>query len=605
MAEKITKTSQNLQNDNLEKLRKVFPNFVKDGQVDFDALKKFFTDEEILAGEEKYGLNWAGKSNAFKLIRTPATGTLTPQEKESKNFNETQNLFIEGDNLEVLKLLQKKYREQIKMIYIDPPYNTGKDFIYKDNFKENISDYYERSGQSENGIKLTTNLESNGRYHSDWLTMMYPRLFLARNLLKDDGVIFVSIDDNEVANLRLIMDEIFGEENFVGQLIWKNKKGGGNDARFIAIEHEYILMYAKSTDILEKLFHAYSEEYIQRYKNEDEKGKFFWDTFHRKTGKQYYPVICPDGTVLEKDDHGNPISWLRSEKRFKSDLEEGEIRIMKVSDAWSVQFKQRMPEGKKPRSLIYDFGTTSDGSNEIFELFKTHIFSNPKPTLLLRHLIDISTSEKDIILDFFAGSGTTAHAVMDLNAEDGGNRKWICVQIPEETAEDSEVRKAGYENIAQISRERIRRAGSAVAKAMADKEGDIGFKAFSLEKSNYRQWNELTEQDDAEKLKAQMKLFLEKPLVDGFEEKSVVYEILVKEGFDLNAGVQQEKNDDLQIWSVKDADKKMTASFAEKISKEQVEKLGLGENDIFVCLDSALDDTIKVNIMRNLIVKVI
>ena len=364
-------------------------------------------------------------------------------------------------------------------------------------------------------------------------------------------------------------------------------------------------MYAKSTDILEKLFHAYSEEYIQRYKNEDEKGKFFWDTFHRKTGKQYYPVICPDGTVLEKDDHGNPISWLRSEKRFKSDLEEGEIRIMKVSDAWSVQFKQRMPEGKKPRSLIYDFGTTSDGSNEIFELFKTHIFSNPKPTLLLRHLIDISTSEKDIILDFFAGSGTTAHAVMDLNAEDGGNRKWICVQIPEETAEDSEVRKAGYENIAQISRERIRRAGSAVAKAMADKEGDIGFKAFSLEKSNYRQWNELTEQDDAEKLKAQMKLFLEKPLVDGFEEKSVVYEILVKEGFDLNAGVQQEKNDDLQIWSVKDADKKMTASFAEKISKEQVEKLGLGENDIFVCLDSALDDTIKVNIMRNLIVKVI
>ena len=208
-------------------------------------------------------------------------------------------------------------------------------------------------------------------------------------------------------------------------------------------------------------------------------------------------------------------------------------------------------------------------------------------------------------MDFFAGSGTTAHAVMDLNAEDGGNRKWICVQIPEETAEDSEVRKAGYENIAQISRERIRRAGSAVAKAMADKEGDIGFKAFSLEKSNYRQWNELTEQDDAEKLKAQMKLFLEKPLVDGFEEKSVVYEILVKEGFDLNAGVQQEKNDDLQIWSVKDADKKMTASFAEKISKEQVEKLGLGENDIFVCLDSALDDTIKVNIMRNLIVKVI
>ncbi|MGB2580173.1 MAG: site-specific DNA-methyltransferase, partial [Minisyncoccia bacterium] len=326
--EKVVKTSDDMENENLQKLRDVFPTFVKDGVIDFDAFQAFFKKEGILAGAEKYGLSWAGKSRAFGDIRRLATSTLTPQQKESKNWDTTENIFIEGENLEVLKLLQKKYANpgKIKMIYIDPPYNTGKDFIYTDNFTENKKDYYERTGQNCGGIKLTSNPESNGRYHSDWLTMMYPRLFLARNLLCDDGVIFVSIDDHEVANLRMIMDEIFGEENFVSQLIWKNKKGGGNDAKFVAIEHEYILMYAKSTDELENLFHAYTEDYIERYKEEDEKGKFFWDTFRRKTGKQYYAIHCPDGTVLENDEHGNPLSWLRSENRFKQDLKDGEIR---------------------------------------------------------------------------------------------------------------------------------------------------------------------------------------------------------------------------------------------------------------------------------------
>jgi len=226
--EKVATASENIENDNLQKLRSVFPQFVKDGQIDFDSLQAFLKKEGVLSGEEKYGLSWAGKSNAFQAIRMPSTGTLTPQPDESKNWDTTENLFIEGDNLEVLKLLQKNYANpgKIKMIYIDPPYNTGKDFIYKDNFTQNVSDYYEQTGQSKDGIKLTSNPESNGRYHSDWLTMMYPRLFLAHNLLKDDGVIFVSIDDNEVTNLRMIMDELFGEENFVANLVWHSSTGG-------------------------------------------------------------------------------------------------------------------------------------------------------------------------------------------------------------------------------------------------------------------------------------------------------------------------------------------------------------------------------------------
>jgi adenine-specific DNA-methyltransferase len=621
MKNKIAKASENIQNENLEKLRKVFPNFIKDGEIDFDALKKFFSDEDVLAGEEKYGLNWAGKSNAFKLIRTPAVGTLIPDEKESVDFKNTKNIFIEGDNLEVLKLLQKKYREQIKMIYIDPPYNTGKDFIYKDNFTEDKSDYYERSGQSENGIKLTTNLESNGRYHSDWLTMIYPRLFLARNLLKEDGVIFVSIDDNEVANLRLIMDEIFGEENFVGQItIVGNPRG--RDYGGIARMHDYVLVYAKSeTSEINNLndpkkefpfddkksgfeirelrnrniaFHSgnrpnlYYPFYVNTKKT-DENG-FFEISLEKKEG--WFEVF-------PKESQGFNTVWRWGKPKSLENLNI-EIAAKKMGDGGFMIIEKYREKTKMARSVwAGKDDNTEKGTLLIKSLFEGKVFDFPKSMDMIRKIIEMGSNKNDIILDFFAGSGTTAHAVMDLNAEDGGNRKFVCVQIPEETAEDSEARKAGYENIAQISRERIRRAGVKIGK------GDIGFKAFSLSVSNYRQWNVLTDEDDAEKLKAQMKLFLEKPLVDGFQEKAVVYEILLKEGFDLNAVVEMQGLASLNVWKITDGERKMIITFSEKITKEQVEKLGLGENDIFVCLDSALDDTIKVNISRNLIVKVI
>ena len=516
------------------------------------------------------------------------------------------------------------------MIYIDPPYNTGKDFIYKDNFTEDKSDYYERSGQSENGIKLTTNLESNGRYHSDWLTMMYPRLFLARNLLNENGVIFVSINDREVANLRLAMDEIFGEENFIGNIVLQTATD--NNKTQINTEHEYVISYAKNKGnlpywsresegallikdqyVILKNKHKDNFELIQaelrkwirvnikkltkvsHYDNVDNRGVFHdADVANTKFGGYVYDVIHPKT--------GKPCKVPEKGFRFPKETMDDLIRagdiIFGNDEATLIKPKKRLENVKDSlRSIIYEDGRASTKAFE--SLMRRGVFDNPKSHFVLARLIDFCTNSDDIVLDFFAGSGTTAHAVMDLNAEDGGNRKWICVQIPEETVEDSEARKAGYENIAQISRERIRRAGEKIDK------GNIGFKALSLSKSNYRQWNVLTDEDDAEKLKAQMKLFLEKPLVDGYDEKSVVYEILLKEGFDLNATVEIQELASLKVWKITDSERKMIITFAEKITKEQVEKLGLGENDIFVCLDSALDDTTKVNIGRNLIVKVI
>ncbi|MGB2580422.1 MAG: DNA methyltransferase, partial [Minisyncoccia bacterium] len=269
------------------------------------------------------------------------------------------------------------------------------------------------------------------------------------------------------------------------------------------------------------------------------------------------------------------------------------------NQSWSVQFKQRLPEGKKPRSLVVDFGTTGDGSEGVFDLFKTHVFSNPKPSALLKHLVDISTSGDDTILDFFAGSGTTAHAVMDLNAEDGGNRKWICVQVPEGTGDDSEACKAGYKTISALSLERIRRAGAKIGKC------DIGFKTFSLSPSNYSEWNVLTDKDDEKTLLQQAKLFAEQPLVAGYDEKSVVYEVLLKEGYDLNSKIADVKKGGVACYNITDGDKEMTITFANKLTKDQVDGLELSKDTTFVCLDSALDDTTKVNIARNLTVKTI
>ncbi len=470
--------SENTENKLLQFLKEHYPQTIRDNEVKIDELKNILGlpfDEKV----NGYGLSFVGKNIARAKYAKKTDKELRLNTTLSKDIGSTQNLVLKGDNLDSLKILKNYYTGKIKCIYIDPPYNTGSDeFVYPDKFDKEEADILGIADtlSDEDFARMEFSFKTK-KSHNGWLAFMYPRLLLARDLLSKDGVIFISIDDNEQANLKLLCDEIFGEENFVADLIWKNKQGGGNDASYIAVENEHILFYSKSILNLPKLFHGYSEEYIKRYKEEDEEGLFFWDTFKRKSGKQYYKIVCPDGSVLENDEYGNPISWLRSEKTFKNNLKSGEVRIIEISGQWSVQFKQRLPEGKKPRSIIDSYGTTSDGSKELLKLFERNVFDNPKPKDLIKHLCEIVSKEDDIILDFFAGSGTTGHAVMALNAEDGGNRKFILCQIDEPIKESKPAYQFCTENglppvISSITIERLQRAGEQIGK------GDTGFKVF-------------------------------------------------------------------------------------------------------------------------------
>lgn len=500
--DKLRMESPDMTAQNIDRIAALFPNCITEmldeehstpekkvykRAVNFELLKQMLSPD-VVDGDEAYEFTWVGKKAAIVEANKPIRKTLRPCVAESKDWDTTENLYIEGDNLEVLKLLQESYLGKVKMIYIDPPYNTGNDFIYADDFMRSQEEENAQMGMyDEDENRLFKNTDTNGRFHSDWCSMVYSRLHLAKNLLTDNGVIFISIDDSEVKNLKSICDEVFGASNFVAQLIWQNKKGGGNDSTHIAIEHEYILTYAKNISLLGEFYEAYSDDYIKRYKEEDEIGRYFWDTFKRKAGKQYYPITCPDGTILEYDEDGNAISWLRSKARFDSDIAAGEVRIIKIGEKWSVQFKQRIPLGKTPRSIfttetvIDNRGTTSTGASDVYDYFKKDVFSNPKPVDLIRFLLGFGLSECDIVLDFFSGSGTTAEAVMRSNLE-GGKNKFILVQLPEKIDPLLNSSSANAKRVAEnavsildeikrphllteLAKERIRRAGEKIQEA--------------------------------------------------------------------------------------------------------------------------------------------
>lgn len=518
--DKMKMRTKNMADDNYEVLARMFPNALSekivgydekgeaiiDRAIDVDVLRQEISCTIVEGRDERYQFTWPDKKKAVVLANASINTTLRPFRSESVNFDATENLYVEGDNLEVLKLLHETYLEKIKVIYIDPPYNTGKDFIYPDDFSINSSDYLRNSGQFDVvGNRLVQNTESNGRFHTDWLNMIYPRLKVARDLLKEDGVIFISIDDWEVKNTKEVCNEIFGEKNFIAQLVWQNKKGGGNDSVHIAVEHEYVLVYAKNIAELDAFYQLYSEDYLKRYKEEDEIGKYFWDTFKRKSGKQYYPIVCPDGTVLEYDADGNPISWLRSKSRFDADIKAGEIRIVKINDSWSVQFKQRMPIGKKPRSIfttesvLTELGTTSTGAADVYEYFKKDVFSNPKPVALLEFLLGFGMGKDDIAMDFFSGSGTMAEAVFKANDLDNGKRKFILVQVDEDIDDMLSSSSANAQRVAEnaihvldelglghsiteLAKERIRRAASKHTNLGID----TGFRVLKLDSSNMK-----------------------------------------------------------------------------------------------------------------------
>ncbi|NHA59301.1 DNA methyltransferase [Helicobacter pylori] len=490
--------SQQENNPLFDMLLKNFPQTIKDGQVSLSAIKMLLGFNESMNDISGYELTWTGKGLANALYSEPCQKALklkeifTPQTSASKHPN---NAIIIGDNLDALKLLKSAYSEKIKMIYIDPPYNTGNEnFIYPDNFRQDYQKILREVGLmeiDENGketesesLKFFKNTQGSGT-HSGWLSFMLPRLKLARDLLKEDGVIFISIDDNECANLKILCDEIFGEDNFLGDFIKQSKVGGGSDSKFIVKEHEYCLVYAKNINLTNEMFLKHDDDYLKRYKEIDDKGRFFWDTFSRRglTNPIIYEIKAPDGTLI-KD------GWIRSEETFKKNYQDGEVRIIKIKDKWSVQFKQYLNlNGRKPRSMTTDFGGSIEGKNDIINLFNSDkIFSYPKSIKFISTLLKIATNEGDIILDFFAGSGTTAHAVMELNAEDKGNREFILVQIDEEIKEDKSaydfcknVLKSAKPVISDITIERVKRAAQKIIGSSKDSGLDLGFKVYTLQ----------------------------------------------------------------------------------------------------------------------------
>src|SRR5665648_184746 len=421
---KLDLRSMNITEEQKLKLQQLFPHVFNEDKIDFEKLRQTLGDE-VDTGRERYGMSWPGKAECMKIIQQSSIATLKPCKEESVNFDDTENLFIEGDNLEVLKLLQKSYYGKVKMIYIDPPYNTGNDFIYPDDYKENLSTYLQYTGQVDaEGKKFSTNTDTEGRFHSKWLNMMYPRLFLAKNLLRDDGVIFINIDDNEVSNLRKICDEIFGEENFVDTICWKKKYGGGAKEKYLVSVHEYILMYAKMRDDLPEIMVEFDEEKARRfYKYKDEKFKTlgYYRTHPLEAVKSFdirenlrFSVTAPDGTEVWPK-----RQWRWSKKRFEEALSKNEVIFSKNKNGeWVLSSKQYLNDDTgeqrktKAQSLIDDI-FTQEGTKEIIDIFSdAKIFPFPKPIRLLKKLIEIGgVSSDDVILDFFAGSGTAAHAI--------------------------------------------------------------------------------------------------------------------------------------------------------------------------------------------------
>ncbi|WP_207713258.1 site-specific DNA-methyltransferase [Clostridium cochlearium] len=551
--------SLNIVKENVTKLKEIFPEVFCEDKVDFERLQEVL-GEYVEDREERYNFSWHGKSKAIRIAQTPSRGTLRPCKEESKNWDTTENLYIEGDNLEVLKLLQKSYQNKIKMIYIDPPYNTGNDFVYKDDYKDNLKNYLEITGQvDEEGKRLSTNSETSGRYHTDWLNMMYPRLRLARNLLMEEGVIFISIDNNEVDNLRKVCDEIFGEDNFIEEIVWKNKYGSGAQTRGFIEVHEYILCYSKKP--ISSLTSELNEEDRKKYNKKDEKydsrgGYLTQPLMTTSLGDRenlMYPIYYNGEEIIPNK------QWVWSKERLEQAISQNCIEFNKKNDGtYSVRAKKylynedgTMRRGKPISILNGPFN--QEGTKENNELFNGRTpFDFSKPSELIKYLISMEINEtsnkESIILDFFSGSSTTAHATMKLNAEDGGNRKFIMVQLPEPTDEKSEAFKAGYKNICEIGKERIRRAGDKIVEENKDKEGiedlDIGFKVFKLDSSNIKPWNPSYE-DIANRLDEMVDNF-----VPGRTEEDVVYEIMLKYGIDLTYPIEVREVSGKKVFSI-------------------------------------------------------
>lgn len=592
--------SMNIEQTNLDKLRSVFPECVSEGKLDIDKLLSL-CGEYIDNDFEKYKFEWKGKADCLRLAQKRSTGTLRPCPEESVDWDTTQNLYIEGDNLEVLKLLQTAYYRKVKMIYIDPPYNTGNDFVYADDFADPMARYKEVTQQT-----TKSNPETMGRYHTNWLNMMYPRLRLAANLLRDDGVIFISIDDNEVTNLRKVCDEVFGEENFIGTILWK-KKTNGNNMGFIPPVHDYLLVYARSILDIKDIGYDVTEEYINKtYSNPDNDPRGAWTTMDLSANHKgpYFPIINPATGESFNPPEGR--YWVFNEEEVQRRIADGRIIFGKTGMTRPVQkvFAAERIKGKIRAESWWDkHGMNEDATAEIRELFgQGKLFTHPKPSKLIYNLIKISTESDDLILDFFSGSATTAHAVMQLNAEEGSNRRFILVQIPELCDEKSEAYKAGYKNICEIGKERIRRAGKKILEehtqvTMEEDQNplDVGFRVFKLDTSNLETWDATPiENEQLDLLYQRMNSMIHRVKPER-TDLDMIYEIMLKLGVPLTYSVTPFSINNKNVYGVGD-DCLLLVCLAENVQPEDVEQMTeYAPAKIIISRDSFPDDTAMAN----------
>jgi adenine-specific DNA-methyltransferase len=575
---------------NLSQLKALFPEAFTEGsegkgEINFEVLKQLLGGA-VEEREEKYGLNWHGKRKARELALTPSTGTLRPCPEDSVDWDTTQNLMIEGDNLEVLKLLQKSYAGKVKLIYIDPPYNTGKDFVYPDNFQDNIKNYLELTGHIEGGRKIEANPDASGRFHTDWLNMMYPRLKLARNLLKEDGLLFASCDSGELQNMICLVSEIFGEENIVAHLVWKKSYGGGSKTKHVVTLHEYVLCIVRDISILGRLELPPDPKARKYYKLKDSK-------FEIRGPFRLQPLATTSNDERENlryaiPYHGEEIwpekQWQWEKGRALAALENDELVISRQSDGWSANYKQYLCDedgverGAKPFSIL-DGPYTQTGTSEVATILgDPKLFPFPKPTGLIQIFAQYTNPEKDsLVLDFFAGSGTTGHALISQNQVDGGSRRYILVQLPEPLDPGNQDQKTAAEfckklgkplNIAELTKERLRRAGKKIAEENPLFKGDLGFRVFKLDSSNIRSW-------DPEPAN------LETALLDsvdhikqGRSESDILYELLLKLGLDLAVPIEAKKIGGMEVHAIGAGS--LFVCLADKVKLDAVEALALG-----------------------------
>ena len=604
-----TKTKIISNKNKILQLKQLFPEIFCEEQIDFEKLKLALGEDNLCAQTERYQLNWAGKSDAYRTLQSPTFNTLIPCKAESVDFHDTQNVFIEAENLEALKILQKSYAGKVKMIYIDPPYNTGSDsFVYPDKFAETREEYARRVGdKDQDGYLLRDgafagawrkNSKDNGHYHSNWLSMMLPRLHLAKTLLREDGVIFISIDDNEQAQLKLLCDEVFGAENFVAELIWKKKNVVQNDAKFFSTDHEYLICYAKVADNLNLNRLSRTAEQEARYQNPDNDPRGAWTSvaLQAKSGSSTYEVTFANG-----------VTWKPVEGTFPRLSKESLLKAFDENRLWFGKNGTSVPRLKKYLSEVQDgvlsntiwfnedVGSTQSSKEMVKKLLNSNVFDTPKPINYIKKMMQLTCEKNSIVMDFFSGSGTTAHAVMQLNAEDGGNRRYICVQLPEETDENSEARKAGFAHIAEIAKERIRRAGTQLQGSLKDGQSvDTGFKVFKLTESHFKQWRRPL----SGSLNAPQQLALLEEFQNIVHEhagvENMAYELMLRLGFELTDSIEFA---DHVVWLNNAAQTRKTALLLDTVNQAVLDEVRARSPKKVFVLDKAFagNDALKTN----------